>query len=317
MKVDLLVMLELLPERTKPLVDAGYILHDGARSQQRTEAIARAGDRIRGVVTTGTHGIRAADIAALPKLEIICCMGAGYDGVDLAAALARGITVTHGPNTNASTVADSAIMLLMAAARRLPQADRAVRAGHGWSWRAPVPTISGKKLGILGLGRIGNGIARRAAGGFEMAIGYHNRRRVDGAPYAYFASPVELAAWADFLVVATPGGAETRHLVNKDLLAALGPAGYLVNIGRGSVVDTAALVLALQEKTIAGAALDVVEGEPNVPADLIALDNVVLTPHYAGRSPEAMAATIGLVLQNLDAHFAGRPVPTPVAGISK
>jgi lactate dehydrogenase-like 2-hydroxyacid dehydrogenase len=317
MNVDLLVMLELLPARTKPLLDAGYILHDGARAPQRSESITRAGDRIRGVLTTGTRGITAAEIAALPKLEIVCCMGAGYDGVDLAAARARGIIVTHGPNTNASTVADSAIMLLMAAARRLPQADRAVRAGQGWSWRTPVPTISGKKLGILGLGRIGSGIARRASGGFEMQIGYHSRRPVEGVTYAYFATPVELAEWADFLVVATPGGAETRHLVNKDILAALGPAGYLVNIGRGSVVDTAALIHALKEKTIAGAALDVVEGEPNVPADLIALDNVVLTPHYAGRSPEAMAATIALVMQNLDAHFSGQPVPTPVAGMGK
>ncbi len=166
------------------------------------------------------------------------------------------------------------------------------------------------------LPKIGSRIAQRAARGFDMEIGYHNRAAVAGSPYRYFASLIELATWADFLVAAAPGGAGTRHLINADVLTALGPQGYLVNIGRGTVVDTAALIEALQSKRIAGAGLDVLEGEPSVPPllpELLGFDNVLVTPHCAGRAPEAHAAATALVLANLHAYFAGKPLPSPVS----
>src|SRR5919197_30410 len=212
---------------------------------------------------------------------------------------------------------DEMALLLLAATRHLLQADRFVRAG-GWQdqWRVETPIITGKRLGILGLGTIGSRIAQRAARGFAMEIGYHNRAAVAGSPYRYFASLLELATWADFLVAAAPGGAGTRHLVNADVLAALGPQGYLVNVGRGTVVDTQALIEALRSKRIAGAGLDVLEGEPGVPPllpELLQCDNVVVTPHVAGRAPESRAAATALILANLNTHFAGQPLPSPVS----
>jgi lactate dehydrogenase-like 2-hydroxyacid dehydrogenase len=209
------------------------------------------------------------------------------------------------------------MMLLMATTRHLLQADRFVRAG-GWQehWRVETPTMTGKHLGMLGLGNIGSRIAQRAARGFDMAIGYHTRAAVAGCPYRYFASLIELATWADFLVAAAPGGAGTRHLINADVLAALGPQGYLVNVGRGTVVDTQALLAALRAQRIAGAGLDVLEGEPGLPPllpELLQCDNVVVTPHVAGRAPESRSAATALILANLNAHFAGQPLPSPVA----
>jgi lactate dehydrogenase-like 2-hydroxyacid dehydrogenase len=208
------------------------------------------------------------------------------------------------------------MMLLMAATRHLREADQFVHAG-GWQdqWRVDTPTISGKRLGILGMGKIGGRIAHRAADGFDMEVGYHNRSTVPGSPYRYFDRPVELAAWADFLVCAAPGGAETRHLVNAEVLTALGPRGYLVNVGRGTVVDTAALIEALKSKRIGGAGLDVLEGEPSVPPllpELLEFENVIITPHVAGRAPEARTAATASIIGNLNAHFAGKPLLSPV-----
>jgi lactate dehydrogenase-like 2-hydroxyacid dehydrogenase len=208
------------------------------------------------------------------------------------------------------------MMLLMAATRHVRAADRHVHAG-GWQdeWSVATPTISGKRLGVLGMGTIGGKIAHRGARGFDMEVGYHNRKAVAGSPYRYFESVVELATWADFLVCAAPGGPGTRHLVNAEVLAALGPKGYLVNIGRGTVVDTAALIGALKSNRIGGAGLDVLEGEPAVPPvlpELLGFDNVVITPHCAGRAPEARSAATALLLANLNAYFEGKPLPTPV-----
>ena len=249
-------------------------------------------------------------MAALPNLSIVCSLGVGYENIDLLAAHARGIVVTNGPGANAVSVADHAMALLLGAARRLPQADAWVRQGH-WSGFMG-PQVSGKRLGILGLGTIGLEIARRGANGFGMSVGYYNRRARPESGYTYFDNPRALAAESDFLVVATPGGAGTHHLVDANVLEALGPDGYLINIARGSVVDTNALIAALAERRIAGAGLDVVDGEPFIPDALKQLDNVVLTPHSAGRSPEAVAATVALFLENATAHFAGKPVLTPV-----
>ncbi len=246
MGIGVLALVRLSPERVAALTAAGYAVREGAKYASRIDALRDGGD-IRAVLTNGRGGLSGAEMELLPNLEIVCAVGAGYEAVDLDTARHRGIAVANCPGTNAPAVADSAMMLLMASTRHLLQADRFVRAG-GWQdqWRVDTPTISGKRLGILGLGTIGSRIAHRAARGFDMEIGYHNRTAVAGSPYRYFDSLVELATWADFLVLAAPGGAGTRHLVNAAVLAALGPNGYLVNIGRGTVVDTAALIDALQ-----------------------------------------------------------------------
>ena len=311
MRPQLLVLIERTPDALARLEQAGFDLHVATTPEHQAAVIAAIGPEVRAVLTNGTTGLSADEMARLPRLEIVCCVGAGYEKVDVVAARSRGIVVTHGPATNDASVADHAMALLMAVARAIPQADAAVRRGEWARSRQLRPMISGKRLGILGLGNIGRQIARRGAGGFDMPVAYHNRRVLEGCPYTYCPSPAALAEWADFMVIATPGGSATAHLVDAAVLEALGPHGYLVNIGRGSVVDTGALIDALKHGRVAGAALDVIDGEPEVPAELTQLANVVLTPHIAGRSPEAVAATAQLVLDNLAAHFAGHPVLTP------
>lgn len=310
MTIPLLILIDSVQDFLPAIQARGFQTLYAPTAQTRGQAILDHGREIRIVLTRGATGLRADEMAALPKLELVCSLGVGYENIDLAAAASRGIIVTNGPGANAVSVADHAMALLLGAARHLPQADAWVRQGH-WSGFMG-PQVTGKRLGILGLGTIGLEIARRGANGFGMSVGYYNRRARPESGYAYFGSPRELAAASDFLVVATPGGAGTRHLVDADVLDALGPDGYLVNIARGSVVDTDALIAALAEKRIAGAGLDVVDGEPQVPEALKQLDNVVLTPHSAGRSPEAVAATVALFLQNATAHFGGKPVLTPV-----
>ena len=317
MAIGVLALVGISPERAAALMAAGYAVREGKKVANRIDAVREAGATVRAVLTNGRGGLSGDEMALLPKLEIVCAVGAGYEAIDLATARSRGIAVANCPGTNASAVADSAMMLLMASTRHLLQADRFVRAG-GWQdqWRVDTPTLSGKRLGILGMGTIGSQIAHRAARGFDMEVGYHNRTAVTGSTYRYFASLIELATWADFLICAAPGGAGTRHLVNASVLAALGPKGYLVNIGRGTVVDTAALIDALRANRIAGAGLDVLEGEPDVPPrlpELLQFDNVVVTPHCAGRAPEARTAATALILANLNAHFAGKPLPSPVS----
>lgn len=317
MSIDVLALVRLTPERVAALTAAGYAVREGTRYASRIDALRDGGASVRAVLTNGRGGLSGDEMALLPNLEIACAVGAGYEAIDLDTARSRGIAVANCPDANASAVADSAMMLLMATTRHLLQADRFVRAG-GWQdqWRVDTPTISGKRLGVLGLGKIGSRIAHRAARGFDMEVGYHNRTAVTGSSYRYFDSLIELATWADFLIAAAPGGAGTRHLVNADVLTALGPRGYLVNIGRGTVVDTAALIDALQSNRIAGAGLDVVEGEPNVPPklpELLQFDNVIVTPHVAGRAPESRTAATALLLANLNAHFSGNPLPSPVS----
>ena len=316
MTIGVLALQGLSPERVAALTAAGYSVIEGKKNPNRMDAVRGAGATVRAVLTNGRGGISGEEMALLPNLEVVCTVGAGYEAVDLDTARKRGIAVANCPDTNASAVADSAMMLLMAATRHLRQADRHVHEG-GWQdqWSVATPTISGKRLGVLGMGTIGGKIANRGARGFDMEVGYHNRKAVEGSPYRYFDNLVELATWADFLVCAAPGGAETRHLVNADVLTALGPKGYLVNVGRGTVVDTAALIDALKAKRVAGAGLDVLEGEPALPPilpELLKFENVVITPHCAGRAPEARTAATALILDNLNAHFAGKPMRTPV-----
>jgi lactate dehydrogenase-like 2-hydroxyacid dehydrogenase len=317
MSIGVLALVGLSPERVASLTAAGYAVREGKKYANRVDAVREAGDSVRAVLTNGRGGLTRDEMQLLPKLEIVCTVGAGYEAVDLETARSRGIAVANCPDTNASAVADSAMMLLMAASRHLREADRHVHAG-GWQdqWSVMTPTITGKRLGILGMGTIGGKIAHRAARGFDMEVGYHNRKAVAGSPYRYFSNLVELATWADFLVCAAPGGAETKHLVNADVLTALGPKGYVVNVGRGTVVDTAALTDALRSKRIAGAGLDVLEGEPAIPPalpELLKFDNVVVTPHCAGRAPEARTAATALILANLNAFFAGKPLASAVS----
>ncbi|WAI81418.1 MULTISPECIES: 2-hydroxyacid dehydrogenase [Achromobacter] len=310
MTIPLLILIDSVQDYLPEIQARGFQPLYAPTDRAREQAIQDHAGDIRIVLTRGATGLRADEIAAMPKLELVCSLGVGYENIDLAAAAARGIVVTNGPGANAISVADHAMALLLGAARHLPQADAWVRQGH---WNGFMgPQVTGKRLGILGLGTIGLEIARRGANGFGMRVGYYNRRPRPESGYTYFDNPRALAAASDFLVIATPGGAGTRHLVDADVLQALGPDGYLVNIARGSVVDTDALIAALASRRIAGAGLDVVDGEPHIPAALKQLDNVVLTPHSAGRSPEAVAATVALFLQNATAHFDGKPVLTPV-----
>lgn len=279
----------------------------------RAAAMAAFADRVQAVVTHGVHGLSAAEMAAMPRLSIVACIGAGFENVDLAAARARGIALSYGPHTNASTTADHAVALLLGIVRNLGALDRRLRQG-GWKHLSDdPPALSGKRLGLAGVGHIGQGIGRRCEAGFGMEVAYVARSPRPELTWPRLGDLSALARWCDFLVLALPGDPATHHIVDAGVLKALGPAGYLVNIGRGSLVDTAALVAALRERRIAGAALDVFEDEPRVPPELLALDNVLLTPHLAGRSPQAQEAMARLLAQNLAAHFEGRPLPTPIA----
>jgi hydroxypyruvate reductase len=243
---------------------------------------------------------------------VISSFGVGYDALDVAAVRERGIPVGYTPDVLNDCVADTAFGLVMDVARRFSAADRFVRRGEWTKSQFPLATqVSGKRLGIVGLGRIGRVVAKRA-GGFDMEVRYHNRRVVNDVPYGYEPTLAGLAQWADFLVVISAGGAATRHLVNAQVLEALGPEGFLVNVSRGSVVDEEALVQALRDRKIAGAGLDVYEDEPHVPTALFDLDNVVLLPHIASGTHETRRAMAELVLRNLSTFFATGQVPVAV-----
>lgn len=279
--------------------------------EQYADAVAAHAARVEVVLTIGAIGLTAQQIDALPNLKMVYSMGAGYEKIDLAHARLRGVKVANGAGTNDSCVADHAMGLMIAVIRGIPRLDQLTRQGI-WRTQVPLPpNVSGKKLGIVGLGGIGEKVATRALA-FEMEIGYFNRRPRAGATHRYFSTLDELAQWADVLLVAIPGGDSTYHLINADVLAQLGANGYLINIARGSVVDTAALERALREQTIAGAALDVYEGEPQLPAGLADLTNLVLTPHVAGWSPEAMQLMVDKFLENARRLYAGEPLLTPI-----
>lgn len=309
MTQKVLVLVENLNKYLSILEDSGFELIRAPTAVLRAEAIAAHAQTIVAVLTRGPLGFFAEEMDALPGLRIICVSGAGYERVDLPAAQARGIAVTNGAGVNASTVADHALALMLALVRDIPQADASVRRGE---WRKAMrPSMAGKRLGLIGLGAVGLAIARRALG-FDMVIGYHTRTLRDDVDYAWYPTALALAEASDVLVVAAPGGRATLHMVNAEVLRALGPEGFLVNIGRASVVDTQAMIDALKGQRIAGAALDVFDDEPDVPDALKSLDNVVLTPHVAGTSPEASEASVTMVRDNLLAFFAGKPVLSPV-----
>ncbi|TCK42171.1 lactate dehydrogenase-like 2-hydroxyacid dehydrogenase [Paraburkholderia sp. BL8N3] len=310
MPPTVLVLIPLPPEN-RAAIAAHFQIVDAPTPTSRDHAITQHADQIRAVLTNGTTGLTPDEIARLPNLELIGALGAGHENIARDAAKARGIVVVNGAGTNDDCVADHAFALLLATVRRVPFLDRACRAGV-WRDELPMqPNFSGKRLGVVGLGNIGRKVARRALG-FDTEVGYHNRRPQPDTPYAYFDSVMALAGWADYLVIATPGGAATHHLIGAEVFEALGPQGYVVNVARGSVVDTAALADALAHGVIAGAGLDVYEGEPSPPPLLIDSERVVLTPHVGGRSPEAMAASAALFVENATRHLSGQPVLTPV-----
>ena len=291
---------------------AELVVHERLHLTDPAE-FAKVAPLIRGVAGGGESVVNAALMGQLPGLEIVSIMGVGYDGVEVATALNRGVVVTHTPNVLNDEVADLAIGLMLSVARRIPQADHYVRSGR-WGVEGAMPLarkVSGARLGVVGLGRIGQAIANRAAA-FGMSIAYTARTAKPGLAYPFHVSALALAAKVDFLVVSTPGGIGTFHLINADVLKALGPRGYLINVARGSVVDEAALLDALQNGVIAGAALDVFENEPHPLQALCKLDNVVLTPHMASASRETRQAMADLAVANLRAHFSGRPALTPV-----
>lgn len=280
----------------------------------RAAALARHGKGVTALVTSANFGADAALIDALPDLKAICSWGVGYETIDVDAARKRGVLVSNTPDVLTDCVADLAWGLLISGARRMAQGDRFVRAGQWGQVHGSIPLgtrVSGKNLGIIGLGRIGEAIARRGDG-FDMQVRYHNRRRRDDVSYGYESSLADLARWADFLVVATVGGPSTRHLVNQEVLEALGPKGLIINIARGPVIDEAALVAALQAGKLGRAALDVFEHEPSVPDALKASDDTVLLPHIGSATFETRMAMENLMLDNLASFFKTGDVITPV-----
>ena len=307
----------LFLRKMHPLVetslDGRHRIHRLADAPDPDAMLAEIGPRIRGLCVGGQVGIDGALLDRLPKLELLANFGVGYDAVDAVEAHRRGVIVTNTPDVLTDEVADLAVGLVLATLRKLPQADRYLRAGH-WP-KAPFPltaSLRGRRVGILGLGRIGRAIARRLES-FGVEIAYHGRRPQTDVPFAYHDSLVGLAKAVHVLIVVAPGGPDTRGLVDRTVLEALGPEGILVNVARGSLVDEAALTAALKDGTILGAGLDVFENEPHVPADLAALDNTVLLPHVGSASEHTRAAMAQLVVDNVLSWFEGRGPLTPVA----
>jgi hydroxypyruvate reductase len=286
-----------------------HLLSDAA---DRNAFLKQHAPAVRGLATFGPMPVDAKLMDALPKLEIISNFGVGVDAINLDDARQRKIIVTNTPEVLNDCVADTALALVMNTLRKLPQSEAYLRAGH-WASRGPYPlttSLGGKTLGILGLGRIGEAIARRAIA-CGMKIRYHNRNKKD-VPYPYDPDPVTLAKNSDVLLVVTPASAETNRMVGAKILDALGPQGYLINIARGSIVDEPVLLRYLQEKKIAGAGLDVFVDEPRVPPQFFTLDNAVLFPHVGSATVETRKAMGDLQIENLRRHFAGKPVLTRV-----
>lgn len=299
-----------LPEPLGRLLHERFDCH--VLTQLDAAGLQALAPQLRGMVATGESVVSRTLMSSLPALEVIAVLGVGYDGIDMAAARERGICVTHTPGLSTEDIADFALALLLAAARQVVSADKFVRRGAWHSGRYGMTRrVYGARLGIVGLGRIGRAVATRALA-FGMDISYTGRTPKSDVAYRWCADARTLAAGVDFLVVCASGGAATRGLINRDVLAALGPAGVLVNVGRGSIVDEEALLEALQERLILAAGLDVFCHEPHIAQGLLALENVVLTPHIASMTGATVQAMQELTFANLTAHFDGLPVPTPV-----
>jgi lactate dehydrogenase-like 2-hydroxyacid dehydrogenase len=305
------VIMSPVPESVLTALSVVYEVLNCPTFSDREAFYQTSHDDVVAVLTNGTQGIKAAEMDQLPNLKIIGAFGAGFENIDVKAARAKGIAVTHGPGTNSKAVADHAMALMLAVSRHIVPMHAQVQEGE-WSvsdvrW----PCVYGKRLGIMGLGRIGMEITKRATG-FDLEIGYHNRSQRSDVDYPYFDDVPTMAKWCDYLICSSPGGDSTHHAINTEVLENLGPDGVIVNIGRGSIVDTDALVRALVSGTISGAGLDVLEDEPKVPKSIIGLKNLTMTPHIAGNCPEATIAKLELYMQNVELCLNRNAPLTPV-----
>ena len=309
------VLVQIAPmlESVETALGHAYDVHRLWEAGDRDALLARIGGTVRGVATDGHHGIPPGVLERLAALEIVASYGVGYDAIDIAACKARGIRVSNTPDVLNDAVAELAVGLMIGLCRRLPQADAWTRAGH-WPTGSFGLTgeLTGAHAGILGLGRIGKEIARRLQA-MKMRVSYHGRHEQPYEPFTFYGDLVAMARDVDWLVVIAPGTAETRGMVSRAVLEALGQKGALVNVARGSIVDETALVELLASGALGGAALDVFADEPRVPEAMLAMDNVVLSPHQGSATRKTRAAMGDLVVRNLAAHFAGDPLPTPVA----
>lgn len=310
-KPDLLVIGPLYGP-TMAQLDAAYTTHRYWEAADKPALLKQIAGTCEAVATSGGHGLKAEVIKALPKLKIVGSFGVGYDSVDVAACKAAGIHVTNTPDVLTDCVADTTWALILSTVRKTAAYDKFVREGKWLKGNAPLTDkVWGEKMGIIGLGRIGKAIAKRGEG-FGMQVAYHGRSKQAGVSFPYYATPAELARNVKILVVVTPGGKETDKLVSAEVIEALGPKGYLINISRGSTIDEAALIKALVEGKLGGAGLDVFVEEPKVPEELIKLDNVVLQPHVGSGTHHTRTAMGQMVVDNLAAYFAGKPLPSEV-----
>jgi lactate dehydrogenase-like 2-hydroxyacid dehydrogenase len=316
-KPTLLVLVYLAPEHRNLLSDRFELLYApneglGVDRSNGQEQINLSGEEIEFVLTNGANGLLPIEIDAMPKLKLICSLGVGFENVAIEHARRCGIPVCNAAGTNHVAVADHAMAILLAAIRRVTFLNNGVR--HGL-WRDDIPRpphVSGRKMGIFGLGAVGTEIAKRARG-FDMEIGYNSRSRKDQLGFRWFENINSLAQWCDYLIIAAPASEETYHVVNGEVLNFLGPDGVLVNVARGTLVDTNAVATALKQKRIWAVALDVYEFEPTPPSQLFEFDNAILTPHIAGISPQAIHASVMRFIENTEAFLAGKPLLTQVS----
>jgi lactate dehydrogenase-like 2-hydroxyacid dehydrogenase len=302
------------PEWDQVPLDAAYVVHRYFEATDKAALLAEVGPRVRAIATRGDLGADAAMIAACPRLEMIAVFGVGFDAVDLAACKAGGIRVTNTPDVLTKDVADLGVAMMLTQARGVVGAQKWAKDGS-WVAKGTYPLqnrVWGRRAGILGLGRIGFEVARRLAG-FDMEIAYCGpSEKAHAQGWTYVKSAVDLAARCDFLFVTLSASAATRHIVNRDVIAALGPQGMLINISRAANIDEDALLDALEAGALGSAALDVFEGEPKLNPRFLALSNVLLQPHHASGTFETRRAMGALVRDNLAAHFAGCALITPV-----
>ncbi len=299
--------------RMRDAIEAHFTIHELHEMTDADTWLAENGHKITHVATDGHYGVKPQVMAYLPNLRMISCYGVGYDNIDAKACAARGIMVTHTPNVLNAEVANTALLLLLATSRRLVRDDAYVRSGK-WPKDGPTPltrSVENRKVGILGLGRIGEEIAGKLQI-FNADISYHSRNEKPDSPYRYYGKLADMARDVDTLICITPGGAATRHIVNREVLDALGPDGTLINVGRGTVVDEAEMVKALQDGRLGGAGLDVFEAEPQVSEALFAMDNVTLLPHVGSATVETRQAMGDLVTDNLIQFLKEGTVISPV-----
>ncbi|MHA6691650.1 2-hydroxyacid dehydrogenase [Devosia sp. A449] len=310
MKPDLVLTYPLMPAIEAELAQR-FSVHRWHEQSDPARFLQQVGPVVRAVVTGGHLGLAKDMAAAMPSLEIVAINGVGYDKIDLEQARAQGFRVTNTPDLMADDVADLAIGLLVGFNRQLVRGDSYVRDGSWAAGEMPLGRkVAGARYGIFGMGRIGASIARRLEG-FGGSIAYANRSQRE-VPYRYYPSLLELAAASDVLILAAAATPETRHIVGREVLDALGPDGLLINVARGALVNEVELASALRERRLRGAALDVFESEPNVATDLLAAGNLLVVPHIGAATAETRQQMGRLVLANLDAHFSGQPLPSPV-----